>query len=306
MNAIEWITFISFWILLPVIAIVATVFLVFWVRSILHRHKDRLNGIDQKLKRIADKIDYHNNSHRQLAEMVNRLIINFDESIISEKNNKIIVEEINHFRKGLTQAVQTINIYSQNIRADIQKVDHDIQGLREILATINPANSDSDARLPDFDLTIKKSPSLEPSISEEERKLIKEFNSILADMEQEQFFRQRYKWITPASSNRDGIIEYTMAADNENLWILPRSGNNDTVLLPSRYLLTNPTLLTSKGEIASRLIGSCFEIIMRDDIERAQLMRFADVEILDRNASGQILKARIRKKGLLELPTGKR
>lgn len=318
MNAIEWIVFISPWVLLPAIAIVATFFLVSRIRLTLHRHQSRLNEIDQKLKRIADEIYYHNNNHKQLSEIVGRIIINFNDLKIKE-SNKIIIEEIDNL-KDLIQAIyQSTNVLSQKVSTHVHKIDHDIRGLREILANINSVNSD--VNLPFFDQAIKESvgrtstltaitpeiPPVEPSFSEEERKFIKEFNSILADIEEEQAFRQRYKWLTPASCNRDGIIEYTMATDNENLWILPRSGNNDAVLLPSRYLLTNPTLLTSNGEIASRLIGSCFKIIMRDDIERAHLMRFADVEILDRNASsGQILKARIKKKGLLELPSGKR
>lgn len=137
-----------------------------------------------------------------------------------------------------------------------------------------------------------------------ESDLIIDFNRMLLESSYEQDFRARYQQLAPALCNSNGTISVTVTADDEHLWIIPRSDHNNAFVLPSRRLLTKflSTLLSNKGEGASTLIGSCFDVVVRDDLERAHLIRFAEAEI--EHTTGQIIKARILKKGQLELPSG--
>lgn len=301
------------WLLITGIISVVLILVLGLVLVLLNRQKIRIESkIDQILKEFADQISYHETRQKQqLSMVVTELKKEINTFLKIEESSKTVMEQIDN----LTDLIQTIHqsntkyfpLLLQNLKLNYQNI-HNLQNILEnlkpVFSEINNVSNNLLTKEPISRMT--ETLTTETLFDEEEKKLIDQFNRMLADREQEQVFHKNFSQLLPASCNRDGIILCIPKTSDEDLWIVSLINNPYAVLLPSRRLLTNPIILTSNGEIASRLIGSCFEIIMRDDIGCASLIRFADAEVLERNASGQILQARIKKKGQLELPSAKR
>lgn len=280
---------------LLIFAIIIVLFISFWI--ILKRRDNSISGIEQKIEVINDEILYNRTSFNKLLKLMDEMKKEMN-SLKVEENSINIINKIDHLEN-----------YEKNTYLLVKNLQDLIVEINRRFSTLqsSPAFKEPMSALKEPISGIPQTHGVKSELSRAESNLIVDFNRMLVDSDYEKDFRTRHQQLAPAFCNSNGMISLIVtAADEENLWIIPRSDHDNAVVLPSRRLLTKflSTLLSNKGEGASTLIGSCFDVVVCDDLERACLKRFAEAEI-ERNATGQIIKVRILKKGQLELPSGK-
>lgn len=279
---------LSLLLLICAIIIVIVLFILFWF--ILKIQDESIAELQEIVRKN------HSDYNKSLSLNFNR-IKNEIEKLKSDTEEfkinitKKIDDLIEFFKKQ--DQIDSVNKEIREIRNQLAKSQFNI-ALKEPIS----AHKEDISRIPQIHGVKSETSSLESN-------LIADFNWMLVNSDYEKDFRTRYQF-APAFCNSNGMIILMVTADEENLWIIPRSDHDNAVVLPSRRLLTKflSTLLSNKGEGASTLIGGAFDVAVRDDLERARLKRFAEAEI-ERNATGQIINAHIFKKGQLELPSGK-
>lgn len=292
-------------LLCTIIIIIIVLFVLFWV--ILKRQDNSISEINKIIEEIIiqnNKNSYNkNNSDKLLNKLIHEMSNEINKLKLDiEECRTNIIDKIDHltdlYKKQTLVGLQDILVTEINRQFSTLQLDlafkESSSKLKEPISRISQT------------LGVKSElPLAESPLRESKNNFISEFNRMLVESNYEQHFRERYK-PTPALCNRNGMISLMITADEENLWIIPGSDNDNAFVLPSRRLLTKflSTLLSNKGEGASTLIGSCFDVVVCDNLERAHLRCFAEAEI-ERNATGQIIKVRILKKGQLELPSGK-
>lgn len=275
-------------LLIFTIIIIIVFFISFWI--ILNRQDNIISGIEQKTEVIMGEILYNRDRFNELLKLLK--LINEMKKV--EENSINIIKKIDHLVEDYEKNTYLLEKNLHDLFVQISTLQSSSAFKEPISAIKEPIS------------IIPQTHGVKSELSSVESNLIAEFNRMLVDSDYEKDFRTRYQQLAPAFCNSNGMISLIVTADEENLWIIPRSDHDNAVVLPSRRLLTKflSTLLSNKGEGASTLIGSCFDVIVCDDLERACLKRFAEAEI-ERNATGQIIKVRILKKGQLRLPSGK-
>ena len=280
-------------LLICAIIIIILLFILFWF--ILKRKDEGIAEIEEIIRKNYSDYDKSLNLNcNRITNEIKKLKSDTEEFKINiiEK-----IDDLTEFFKKQNQIdsvkLGKILVLSIEIKSQFAKSQSNL-ALKEPIS----AHKEPISRIPQIN-------GVKSELSSVESNLIADFNRMLVNSDYESDFRTRYQQITPAFCNSSGMISLSFTVDEENLWIIPRSDHDNAFLLPSRRLLTKflSTLLSNKGEGASALIGGSFDVAVRDDLERANLRSFAEAEI-ERNATGQIIKVHIFKKGQLELPSG--